>query len=114
MSKDALDGWRVYGKITATEQATQAGDVPILDSTGKIPDELINAGGFYHNISFNGTTFASDPTGCLVYSGDLTGASPVRNTSDTLARATQYGSWTPATNPLIAQCCYSTFDEDGD
>lgn len=43
MSKDALDGWRVDGKITATEQATQPGDVPILDSTGKIPDELINA-----------------------------------------------------------------------
>ena len=86
-----------------------------VSTEGPLTEIIVYAwGGFYHNISFNGTTFASDPTGCLAYVGELAGAMPVRNASSVLARATQYGSWTPATNSLIAQCCYSTFDEDGD
>lgn len=83
-------------------------DAPVVEVTG------IVMGCFHHSMSFKGTTFASDPTGCLTYVGELAGATPVRNTSGTLARATQYGSWTPATNSFITHCCYSTFDEDGD
>ena len=83
-------------------------DAPVVEVTGIVKPY------FHHSMSFNGTTFASDPTGCLTYVGELAGATPVRNTSGTLARATQYGSWTPATNSFIMHCCYSTFDEDGD
>lgn len=111
----------VYGNTPYTVTFFKDGTVfqpsPIVSVSTDEPLTEITVyawGEFYQNMSFNGTTFASDPTGCLVYTGDLTGASPVRNTSDTLARATQYGSWTPATNGLIGRCCYSTFDEDGD
>lgn len=37
MSYDANDGWAVDGPITGTVQAKNEGDVPILESDGKLP-----------------------------------------------------------------------------
>ena len=41
MSYDANDGWAVDGPITGTVQAKNEGDVPILESDGKLPGGMI-------------------------------------------------------------------------
>ena len=37
----ANNGWSVDGKVSATEQASTEGDVPILDSDAKLPGSII-------------------------------------------------------------------------
>ena len=69
-------------------------------------------------MSFSQSTWASDPKGCLAYTGDCAGYTPVSTPPSSLGACTVLGSWSmnadgSSSNPLLASCFYATFDEDG-
>ena len=66
MTKDALNGWSVDGKISATAQATNEGDVPVLNASGKLP------GGMIDNTAVQFTIPASAWSGTGPYTASVT------------------------------------------
>ena len=60
---------------------------------GSYTAALVLSFGWTHAVSFNATTIQTDPTGCLTYADDSAGFSPVYNTSASLAKVTDEGSW---------------------
>lgn len=71
--------------------------------------------GWTHSVLFNETTFKTDPTGCLTYSDNASGQTPVSNTSTSLAKATTEGMWAfdPSTGMDCEGCFYATFTSAG-
>lgn len=71
--------------------------------------------GFKYTMSFNATTFKTDPTGCLTYGDDAAGFTPLVNTNTTLASvpSAARGSWIQSTNKLLKKLYYATFNADG-
>lgn len=70
------------------------------------------------SMSFNSSTFATDPKGCLSYAGDCAGYTPVSTPPSTLGACKTLGSWDmdadgSSVNPLLASCFYATFDASG-
>lgn len=70
-------------------------------------------------MSFNKSTFATDPKGCLAYIGECAGFTPVSNPPSTLGKCQTPGSWDmnedgSSSNPLLASCFYATFDNSGE
>ncbi|MBE6524499.1 MAG: carboxypeptidase regulatory-like domain-containing protein [Thermoplasmata archaeon] len=70
------------------------------------------------SMTFNATTFQSDPTGCLTYGDDCAGYTPVSGPGSSLAKCSTIGSWLmnadgTSTNPLLAECFYATFTSNG-
>lgn len=81
-------------------------------------DQTYNVGitisfGWLVGMSFNASTFATDPTGCLVYTDDAVGMTPVSNTLTSLGKVSTPGSWLMdgSCDPL-KDCYYATFDGD--
>ncbi len=69
-------------------------------------------------MSFNSSTFATDPAGCLAYTGDCAGFTPVSSPPTELGACATIGSWNmdadgSSSNPLLESCFYATFDDDG-
>ena len=69
-------------------------------------------------MSFNRSEFSTDPTGCLTYTDDCTGFTPVSGPTATLARVGANSSWVynndgTSSNPLLNVCFYATFTSDG-
>ncbi len=69
-------------------------------------------------MTFNSSTFASDPKGCLTYTGDCAGFTPVSAPPSSLGACGTLGSWDmnadgSSSNKLLASCFYATFDSDG-
>lgn len=69
------------------------------------------------SMTFNTSAFATDPKGCLSYSDDCAGFSPVSSPPDALG-ACQTGSWDmkengSSSNPFLNKCFYATFDSSG-
>lgn len=69
-------------------------------------------------MSFNSSTFASDPKGCLAYTGDCAGYTPVSTPPSSLGACGTLGSWDmnadgSSSNPFLDSCFYATFDSDG-
>lgn len=69
-------------------------------------------------MSFNSSTFATDPEGCLAYTGECAGFTPVSSPYSELGPCSVLGSWDmnangSSANPLLDSCFYATFDEDG-
>jgi len=69
-------------------------------------------------MTFNSSTFASDPKGCLTYTEDCAGFTPVSNPPSSLGACGTLGSWDmnadgSSSNDLLASCFYATFDSDG-
>lgn len=71
--------------------------------------------GWTHSVLFNETTFKTDPTGCLTYSDNASGQTPVSNSSTSLAKATTEGMWAfdPSTGMDCEGCFYATFTSAG-
>ncbi|WII07051.1 carboxypeptidase-like regulatory domain-containing protein [Methanomassiliicoccales archaeon LGM-RCC1] len=72
------------------------------------------------SMTFNATTFQTDPTGCLVYGDDLVGKTPIANANTSLGRASNYTSsfwcWSDdgtSSNPLLKDCFFATFNSSG-
>jgi hypothetical protein len=69
-------------------------------------------------MSFNATTFKTDPTGCLAYTDDCAGYTPVSGPGSSLAKCSTIGDWEmksdgTSDNPLLAECFYATFTSGG-
>ena len=69
-------------------------------------------------MSFNSTTFASDPLGCLVYAEDCVGFTPISSPPSSLGACQSLGSWDmesdgTSDNPFLKKCFYATFDSSG-
>lgn len=78
--------------------------------------QVINEVSF--GMSFNSSTFTSDPAGCLVYTGECAGFTPVSSPPSALGACSVLGSWDmnadgSSSNPFLDSCFYATFDEDG-
>lgn len=75
--------------------------------------------GWTFGMSFNATTFQTDPTGCLTYTDDCEGYTPVSGPgSNTLAKCSTIGDWVmnsdgTSDNPLLNDCFYATFTSQG-
>ena len=76
--------------------------------------------GWTFGMEFNATTFQTDPTGCLTYTDDLSGATPILNTATSLATASNYStsSWYmkpdgTSDNAMLNECFYATFHDNG-
>lgn len=70
------------------------------------------------SMSFDSTTFATDPEGCLSYTGEYAGFIPVSSPPSTLGACSVLGSWGmdadgSSANPFLDSCFYATFDGDG-
>lgn len=70
------------------------------------------------SMSFDSSTFATDPVGCLTYTGDCAGFTPVSSPPSALGACTVLGSWDmnedgSSANPLLGSCFYATFDDEG-
>ncbi len=88
----------------------------LIDVDLSIPPITINEVSF--GMSFNSSTFATNPEGCLVYTGDCAGFTPVSTPTATLGACGTLGSWDmnadgSSSNKLLASCFYATFDSDG-
>lgn len=71
-----------------------------------------------YTMSFNSSTFASDPEGCLTYTGECAGFIPVSTPGISLGPCFMTGSWIMTEdgnpgNPLLGSCFYATFDAEG-
>ena len=69
-------------------------------------------------MTFDATTFKTDPTGCLAYTDDCLGYTPVSGPGSSLAKCSTIGSWEmksdgTSTNPLLDECFYATFNSNG-
>ncbi len=69
-------------------------------------------------MTFNATTFTSDPTGCLTYTDDCSSYTPVSGPGSSLAKCSTIGSWVmnadgTSSNKLLAECFYATFTSAG-
>lgn len=87
----------------------------IVDFTTVIP-QVINEVSF--GMSFNNSTFASDPAGCLVYTGGCAEFTPVSSPPSSLGPCSVLGSWDmnedgSSSNPFLDSCFYATFDAEG-
>ena len=81
-----------------------------------ITPQVINEVSF--SMSFDSSTFASDPAGCLIYTGGCAGFTPVSSPPSALGPCSVLGSWDmdadgSSSNPLLDSCFYATFDDDG-
>ena len=112
MTNDWESNFSVRGKISAGQQASQAGDAVLLGVNGKIPDSFISGSDYKYSLAFNAATFATDPTGCLVYADDAVGFTRVDNSASTSLQTAAAGSW-GNDNPLISSMFYATFNADG-
>ena len=70
------------------------------------------------SMTFDSTTFATDPLNCLAYGGDCVGFTPVSSPPSSLGACQTLGSWNmnadgTSSNPLLNKCFYATFDSDG-
>ena len=89
-----LNGTGSYTITTDTpEGATADSSTITVEGGGSYTAALTLSYGWTHAVSFNSTTIQTDPTGCLVYADDSSGFSPVYNTSTSLAKVTDEGSW---------------------
>ncbi len=69
-------------------------------------------------MSFNSSTFSTDPKGCLTYTGGCAGFTPVSSPPSSFGKCGTLGSWDmsadgTSSNPLLDSCFYATFDADG-
>lgn len=110
MTYDRYSDYRVDGKISASKQATVAGDVPVLGLNNKIPARLIEGSELNYSLTFDAAVFETDPTGCLTYSDDATGSTPIVNVDNDLS----IGSFDIRTNPLTRDCYYATISGAGE
>ena len=70
------------------------------------------------DMSFDSTTFNTDPEGCLAYTKDCIGFTPVSSPPSSLGPCSVLGSWDmndygSSENPFLDSCFYATFDGDG-
>lgn len=112
MTYDWESDYAVRGKLSAGKQASQAGDAVLLGVNGKIPDSFISGSDYKYSLTFDPTTFITDPTGCLTYADDAVGFTRVDNSASTSLQAASPGSW-GNDNPMINSMFYATFDADG-
>lgn len=85
-----------------------------VDMSARMP--TINTVSF--GMSFNSSTFSTDPKGCLTYTGGCAGFTPVSSPPSSLGRCGTLGSWDmnadgSSSNPLLDSCFYATFDAEG-
>jgi len=106
---DHGNDWKVRGHLQAAMQAQSPGDAVLLGADSKIPGKFISGSGFRYGMSFNPTTFKTDPTGCLQYTLECANHEPVSNLNNTL----NTGSWDKE-DPMLAECFYATINGDGD
>ena len=74
--------------------------------------------GITFSMTFNATTFQTDPTGCLTYADDCAGFTPVSSPPSSLGKCGTIGSWVmsadgTSTNKLLNDCFYATFTSAG-
>lgn len=72
--------------------------------------------GFLFSMTYDATTFQTDPTSCLVYADDCAGFTPVSGPGSSLAACSTIGSWGynndgSSSNDLLDKCFYATFHE---
>ena len=87
----------------------------IVVNISMITQPVVNEVSF--GMSFNSSTFTSDPAGCLVYTGECAGFTPVSSPPSALGACSVLGSWDmnadgSSSNPFLDSCFYATFDED--
>ncbi len=78
--------------------------------------QVINEVSF--GMSFDSSIFTSDPKGCLVYTGECAGFTPVSSPPSSLGPCSVLGSWDmnadgSSSNLFLDSCFYATFDKDG-
>ena len=105
---DHNNDWKVRGHLRGM-QAENVGDAVMLGPDKKIPGEFITGSGFRYGLSFNPTTFKTDPTACLTYTLECANHTPVSNLNNML----DTGSWS-MDDPMLADCFYATINGDGD
>lgn len=71
-----------------------------------------------YKMTFNSTTFATDPKGCLAYAEDCAGFTPVSTPPSTLGACRTIGSWDmnsngSSSNSFLDKCFYATFTSEG-
>lgn len=69
-------------------------------------------------MSFDLSTFSTSPKGCLAYTKDCIGFTPVSSPPSSLGPCSVLGSWDmnadgSSSNPFLDSCFYATFDADG-
>lgn len=88
----------------------------LMDVDLTFTPQRINAVSF--GMSFDSTIFNTDPKGCLAYTKDCTGFTPVSSPPSSLGPCSVLGSWDmneygSSDNPFLDSCFYATFDGDG-
>lgn len=102
--------------VTDLPEGASAGEQTVnLEADGSFTVELTISSGWTHSVAFDATVFTTDPTGCLTYADDLSGQTPVSNSSTSLAKATEEGVWAfdPSTGMDCEGCFYATFTDGG-
>lgn len=102
--------------VTDLPEGASAGEQTInLEADGSFSVELTISSGWTHSVVFDATVFTTDPTGCLTYADDLSGQTPVSNSSTSLAKATEEGVWAfdLSTGMDCEGCFYATFTDGG-
>ena len=102
--------------VTDLPEGASAGEQTVnLEADGSFSVELTISSGWTHSVAFDATVFTTDPTGCLTYADDLSGQTPVSNSSTSLAKATEEGVWAfdPSTGMDCEGCFYATFTDGG-
>jgi len=114
---------RSTGDYTITSDAPAGGTAsPVtvqVDLGGSYATSIMLKFGWgIFSMSFNPTTFQTDPSGCLEYGDDCLGYTPVSGPGSSLAKCSTIGSWEmksdgTSTNPLLNECFYATFTNAG-
>ena len=109
-----LNGTGAYTISTNLPSGATADPVSITAAAGGSYTATLTLNfGFKFSMTFNATTFKTDPTGCLVYGDDASGMTPASNTNTSLGTISSPGSWVKSTNKLLKKLYYATFNTDG-
>jgi hypothetical protein len=107
--KIVMNNLRATGRLRGGIQAERAGDAVLLEGGGYIPDRFIRGKQGAYSLTFDATTFVTDPTSCLVYGDDCADWDPVDNTGASI----DVGNW-GMDSPFFDDCYYCTMNGDGD
>ena len=103
------------GGAATTVTATAVGGATVNAGTITVS---YGSAGFTFGMTFDATTFQTDPTSCLAYTDDCLGYTPVSGPGSSLAKCSTIGSWEmksdgTSDNPLLDECFYATFNSSG-
>ena len=95
------------------EGATVATVSQTLEADGTYTITLKISFGWKLSMAFDANVFKTDPSGCLTYADDAVGMTPMANTNTSLAKVSNFGSWTKQCD-LYKDMFYATFTDEGE